>query len=65
MYVRLWQGPARLSSRPSSTINIPVVVYFAYGSTVNLRFRGPIASLNNISKELPGYVDRSSLEIGK
>ena len=26
-----------------STINIPVVVYLAYGSTANFRFRGSIA----------------------
>ena len=53
-----------ISGRPSyhalqtSTINIPVVVYLAYGSTANFRFRGQIASIN-IPKESQGYGDRS------
>ena len=38
VYTCLWQGPARFSGGPSSTINIPVVVYFAYGSTANFDF---------------------------
>ena len=66
VYARLWQGPAHLSGGHSSTINIPVIAYFAYGSTANLLFRGSIASLNT-SKESPGYGDRFSpriLEIG-
>ena len=64
--MRVWQGPAHLSGGPSSTINISVVVYFAYDSTANFLFRGPIVLLN-ISKESPGYGNRSSpriLEIG-
>ena len=45
-------------SYQTSTINIPVVVYLAYGSTVNFGFRGQIASIN-ISKESQVYGDRS------
>ena len=56
------QGPAHLSGGPTSTINIPVVVYLAYGSTVNFQFRGPIAKIN-ISKEREGYSDRSGPRI--
>ena len=44
------------------TINIPVVVYLAYGSTANFRFRGPIAKIN-ISKERQDYGDRSGPRI--
>ena len=33
---------------------IPVVVYLAYGSTANFRFRGPIAKIY-ISKEWEGH----------
>ena len=39
-------------------MNIPVVVYLAYGSTANFRFRGPITKIN-ISKEREGPGDRS------
>ena len=56
------QGPARLSGGPTSTINISVVVYLAYGSTANFLFRGPIAKIN-ISKEREGYGDRSGPRI--
>ena len=34
-----------------------MVVYLAYGSTANFRFRGLVAKIN-ISKEREGYVDR-------
>ena len=44
------------------TINIPLVVYLAYGSTANFRFRGPIAKIN-ISKERQDYGDRSGPRI--
>ena len=50
VYASLWQDPAHLSGGPSSTITFQ---WFAYGSTANFLFRGPIASLN-ISKESPG-----------
>ena len=40
------------------SVIIPVVVYLAYGSTANFRFRGPIAKIN-ISKERKDYGDRS------
>ena len=39
-----------------------MVVYLAYGSTANFRFRGPIAK-NNIPKEREGYGDRSGPRI--
>ena len=42
--------------------NIPVVVYLAYGSTVNFLFQGPIAKIN-ISKERQDYGDRSGPRI--
>ena len=45
-----------------STINIPVVVYLANGSTANFRFRGSIAKIN-ILKEREGYSDRSGPRI--
>ena len=35
-----------------------MVIYLAYGSTANFRFRGPIAKINNISKERQDYGDR-------
>ena len=46
----------------TSTINIPVVVYLAYGSTANFRFRGLIAEIN-IPKERQGYGDHSGPRI--
>ena len=45
LYAHLWTW-----STITSTINILVVVYLAYGSTANFRFRGPIAKIN-ITKE--------------
>ena len=39
-----------------------MVVYLAYGSTANFRFRGPIAKIN-ILKEREGYGNRSGLRI--
>ena len=39
-----------------------MVVYLAYGSTANFRFRGPIAKIN-ISKERQDYGDRSGPRI--
>ena len=39
-----------------------MVVYLAYGSTANFRFRGPIAKIN-ISKEPQDYGDHSGPEI--
>ena len=66
LYARLWAGSCAfiwLAFLPwTSTINIPVVVYLAYGSTANFRFRGPIAKIN-ISKEREGYGDRSGPRI--
>ena len=60
------QGPACLSGglylTKTSTINIPVVVYLAYGSRANFLFRVPIANIN-ISKERQGYGDCSGPRI--
>ena len=39
-----------------------MVIYLAYGSTANFRFRGSIAKIN-ISKERQDYGDRSGLRI--
>ena len=52
----------RLFWRAISAINIPLVIYFVYGSTANFLFRCPIASLY-ISKEPRGYGNRSSPRI--
>ena len=46
----------------SSTINIPLVVYFVYGSTAIFLFQCPITSLS-ISKEPRGKGDRSGPRI--
>ena len=44
------------------TINIPLVVYLAYGSTANFRFLGLTAKIY-ISKEREGYGVRSGARI--
>ena len=58
MYARLWEESCAFIWRAflpyTLTINIPLVVYLAYGSTANFRFLGPIAKIY-ISKEREGY----------
>ena len=66
VYAHLWAGSCAFIWQAflpeTSTINIPVVVNLAYGSTANFRFRGPIAKIN-ISKVRKGYGDRSGPRI--
>ena len=67
VYVRLWAGSCAFIWRGlhltlTSTINIPVVVYLAYGSTANFQFRGLIAKIN-ISNEREAYGDHSGPRI--
>ena len=40
-----------------------MVVYLAYDSTANFQFQGPIAKINNISKERQDYGNRSGPRI--
>ena len=55
--LRVYPGVcASLWAGKTCTINIPVFLYLAYGSTVNFQFRGPNASID-ISKESQGYGD--------
>ena len=66
VHARLWEESCAFIWRAflpwTSTVNIPVVVYLAYGGTANFRFRGPIAKIN-ISKERQDYGDRSGPRI--